>query len=105
MRLPDAQEILDIEPETTRDEARERFEALFQKNDVKQGGSFYLQSKIYRAYQAVERDFEEREGPAAGEAEGAAAATTAAEGGEPQQTETASGESAPKEGGSGDKTA
>jgi len=34
----------------------QNFEKLFAVNDVVQGGSFYLQSKIFRAKQALEED-------------------------------------------------
>lgn len=34
----------------------DRFKRLFDANEVEKGGSFYLQSKIYRARQRIERE-------------------------------------------------
>lgn len=34
----------------------DRFKRLFDANEVDKGGSFYLQSKIYRARQRIERE-------------------------------------------------
>lgn len=35
----------------------ERFKRLFDQNDPKKGGSFYLQSKILRARERIEAEF------------------------------------------------
>jgi import inner membrane translocase subunit TIM16 len=35
----------------------EKFNHLFEMNDVKKGGSFYLQSKVYRAKERLELEF------------------------------------------------
>jgi import inner membrane translocase subunit TIM16 len=39
----------------------ERFKKLFDLNDPKQGGSFYLQSKILRARERIEMEAREAE--------------------------------------------
>ena len=36
----------------------ERFDTLFGKNDPDKGGSFYLQSKIFRAHEALMADLD-----------------------------------------------
>lgn len=38
-------------------EVIDRYEVYFNANNPKQGGSFYLQSKIYRAKERLEQDF------------------------------------------------
>lgn len=38
------------------DVVMDRFKRLFDANEVEKGGSFYLQSKIYRARQRIERE-------------------------------------------------
>ena len=43
----------------------ERFKRLFDANDPKQGGSFYLQSKIVRARERIELEVREAEQAAA----------------------------------------
>jgi len=47
----------------------ERFKTLFDKNDPKQGGSFYLQSKILRARERIELEVREAKAAADREAE------------------------------------
>lgn len=39
----------------SREELRERYRKYFEANDPKKGGSLYVQSKIYRANEALER--------------------------------------------------
>ena len=39
----------------SREELRERYRKYFEANDPKRGGSLYLQSKVYRANEAIER--------------------------------------------------
>ncbi|KAG4086543.1 mitochondrial import inner membrane translocase subunit tim16 [Neocallimastix lanati (nom. inval.)] len=39
---------------------KERFKILFDANDKKIGGSFYLQSKVFRAYERIEKEREWR---------------------------------------------
>lgn len=39
----------------SREELRDRYRKYFEANDPKRGGSLYLQSKVYRANEALER--------------------------------------------------
>jgi import inner membrane translocase subunit TIM16 len=50
-------------------EVTERFKKLFDLNDPKKGGSFYLQSKILRARERIEMEVKEAERKAGREAE------------------------------------
>jgi mitochondrial import inner membrane translocase subunit TIM16 len=47
----------------------ERFKKLFDLNDPKKGGSFYLQSKILRARERIEMEIRDAERKAGHEAE------------------------------------
>lgn len=47
----------------------ERFKSLFDRNDPKKGGSFYLQSKILRARERIELEVREAAEAAEREAE------------------------------------
>jgi import inner membrane translocase subunit TIM16 len=51
------------------EEAMERFKQLFDVNDPKKGGSFYLQSKVLRARERIESEVRAREEMAGTEAE------------------------------------
>lgn len=44
------------ELEKTSEAMMERFKRLFDANEVEKGGSFYLQSKVFRARQKIERE-------------------------------------------------
>ena len=49
-----------------------QYEKYFAANDISKGGSFYLQSKVYRAKEALDLDFkEENKGGEREEDEGA----------------------------------
>lgn len=60
MTLQEAVQILNVKPpkkgEVDMDEVMERFKRLFDNNDPKKGGSFYLQSKILRARERIEAE-------------------------------------------------
>ena len=45
------------------EEIQRQFSKYFEANDPAKGGSFYLQSKIYRAKEALERKDSDEEGP------------------------------------------
>lgn len=45
---------------TDLDQVTERFKRLFDQNDPKRGGSFYLQSKILRARERIEAEVGEK---------------------------------------------
>ena len=51
------------------EEVGERFKRLFDANDPKKGGSFYLQSKILRARERIEMEVRETERRTTREAE------------------------------------
>ena len=51
------------------EDVTERFKRLFDVNDPKKGGSFYLQSKILRARERIESEVRQAEEKAAREGE------------------------------------
>lgn len=57
MSREQAKEILNFEQNSkpSAQEIEQRFSKYFEANDPAKGGSFYLQSKIYRAKEALER--------------------------------------------------
>lgn len=68
MRLEEAKKVLNIEPAEEAMEAtelsriiNERYERLYTSNAAP-AGSFYLQSKIFRAKEALEEDFKKKYG-------------------------------------------
>lgn len=46
----------EVELEKSMEVMMDRFKRLFDANEVDKGGSFYLQSKIFRARQRIERE-------------------------------------------------
>ena len=70
MRLDEARKILSVETKETAGVdpleygklINSRYEHLYNTNSVEHGGSFYLQSKIYRAKEVIEEDFKKRHG-------------------------------------------
>ncbi|KAK4126807.1 protein transporter [Parathielavia appendiculata] len=73
MTLDEACKILNVKPPQNGkgdlDEVMERFKRLFDNNDPKKGGSFYLQSKILRARERLEAEIKPAMEKAAQEAE------------------------------------
>ncbi|SCU83194.1 LADA_0C10088g1_1 [Lachancea dasiensis] len=62
--LDESCKILNIENEAdceSADKIEERFKYLFDVNDKEKGGSFYLQSKIYRAAERLKYEIAEKE--------------------------------------------
>ena len=51
------------------EDVMERFKKLFDANDPKQGGSFYLQSKVLRARERIESEVKQAKDAAEREAE------------------------------------
>lgn len=51
-----ALEILNVDENSTKDEIQKNYETLFAANDPAKGGSFYLQSKIYRAKECLDAE-------------------------------------------------
>jgi mitochondrial import inner membrane translocase subunit TIM16 len=72
LSLEEACKILNVKPpqrgKANMEEVMERFKRLFDANDPKKGGSFYLQSKILRARERFESEVRHAEEAAAREA-------------------------------------
>lgn len=60
MTLEEAVKILNVKPpkggQADMEEVMDRFKRLFDANDPKKGGSFYLQSKVLRARERIESE-------------------------------------------------
>jgi hypothetical protein len=56
MSLDEARQILDVSAETVAEDVAKKYDFLFQLNDKNKGGSFYLQSKVYRAKERLDKD-------------------------------------------------
>jgi len=73
LTLEEACKILNVKPpqngNANMEEVMERFKRLFDVNDPKKGGSFYLQSKVLRARERIENEVRLREEMASREAE------------------------------------
>lgn len=73
LTLDEACRILNVKPpqagEANLENVMDRFKKLFDMNDPKKGGSFYLQSKILRARERLEMEVREAERKAAMEKE------------------------------------
>lgn len=61
--LDESSKILNVEDEKQldKDKVNEKFQYLFDINDKEKGGSFYLQSKIYRAAERLKYEIAQRE--------------------------------------------
>ena len=63
LTLDEACKILNVKPpmggKANMDDVMERFKKLFDVNDPKKGGSFYLQSKVLRARERIELEVKE----------------------------------------------
>jgi import inner membrane translocase subunit TIM16 len=57
MTAEEARLVLGVEASATYAEVLARYERLFASNE--KGGSFYLQSKVYRARESLEREYDE----------------------------------------------
>ena len=58
MTLEEAQQILNVK-ELNPESVEKNFKYLFEINDKKKGGSFYLQSKVFRAKERLDEEFAE----------------------------------------------
>mmetsp|Transcript_27869 Transcript_27869/g.67753 ORF Transcript_27869/g.67753 Transcript_27869/m.67753 type:complete len:159 (-) Transcript_27869:186-662(-) len=61
IKREEALQILDIEEPFDRETLKERYEKLMDANSDKKGGSFYLQSKVFRAHERLNQDMEDEE--------------------------------------------
>lgn len=59
MSLDEAKQILNINDLNNREQITKNYEHLFSVNDKVKGGSFYLQSKVYRAKERIDQELEE----------------------------------------------
>lgn len=57
MSASEAKQILDVDKNATLEQVRKKYKYLFDVNGEQ--GSFYLQSKVYRAKERLDQDFEE----------------------------------------------
>lgn len=73
LTLDEACKILNVKPpqggKTNIEDVMERFKKLFDVNDPKKGGSFYLQSKVLRARERIEMEVRQAEEASSREAE------------------------------------
>lgn len=53
--IEEAQQILNI-TELSKEEAQTKFDHLFKMNDKTKGGTFYLQSKVFRAKERIDQE-------------------------------------------------
>mmetsp|Transcript_33387 Transcript_33387/g.53831 ORF Transcript_33387/g.53831 Transcript_33387/m.53831 type:complete len:159 (+) Transcript_33387:57-533(+) len=52
-------EIMDLEEDFSREELKEKYDKLMDANSDAKGGSFYLQSKVFRAHERLIQDMED----------------------------------------------
>jgi import inner membrane translocase subunit TIM16 len=53
MSLEEAMLILNVNKESKAEDIAAKYESMFKANDPKAGGSFYLQSKVFRARERI----------------------------------------------------
>lgn len=59
MSLDEAMKILNVE-DLDPENIEKNYKHLFEANDRKNGGSFYIQSKVYRAKERLDQEFKQR---------------------------------------------
>ncbi|XP_061394748.1 mitochondrial import inner membrane translocase subunit Tim16 [Musca vetustissima] len=59
MTLEEAKQILNVEDLKSIEEITKKYEHLFAMNDKAKGGSFYLQSKVFRAKERIDQELKE----------------------------------------------
>lgn len=57
--LDEAQQILNLNDLNSEEAVKKNYEHLFNVNDKSKGGSFYLQSKVFRAKERIDQEFAE----------------------------------------------
>lgn len=62
MTLEEAQQILNV-TKLDPQEIQKNYEHLFQVNDKSKGGSFYLQSKVFRAKERIDQELKQNKPP------------------------------------------
>lgn len=58
--LDEAQQILNLSDLNSEDDVKKNYEHLFNVNDKSKGGSFYLQSKVFRAKERIDQELAEK---------------------------------------------
>ncbi|TPX72124.1 hypothetical protein SpCBS45565_g00671 [Spizellomyces sp. 'palustris'] len=58
--VEEAAQVLNVDKTASMEELLKSYEHLFKQNDPKEGGSFYLQSKVYRAKERLELELKRR---------------------------------------------
>ncbi|KAH8421503.1 hypothetical protein KR009_010109 [Drosophila setifemur] len=64
MTLTEAQQILNVKDLHDRQEIATHYEHLFRVNEKKAGGSFYIQSKVYRAKERIDQELAKQQAKA-----------------------------------------
>ncbi|KAG4072214.1 hypothetical protein HA402_007624 [Bradysia odoriphaga] len=59
--LDEAQQILNLNDLNDVEQVNKNYEHLFNVNDKSKGGSFYLQSKVFRAKERIDQELAERQ--------------------------------------------
>ncbi|KAJ3292598.1 mitochondrial import inner membrane translocase subunit TIM16 [Borealophlyctis nickersoniae] len=62
MTADEAAQILNVGKEPSMEDIVKRYETLFKANDPATGGSFYLQSKVFRAKERLEMELKRKAG-------------------------------------------
>ncbi|XP_055639639.1 mitochondrial import inner membrane translocase subunit Tim16 [Toxorhynchites rutilus septentrionalis] len=62
MTLEEAQQILNVS-KLDRELVQKNYDHLFQVNDKSKGGSFYLQSKVFRAKERIDQEYKANKPP------------------------------------------
>lgn len=59
MTLEEAKQILNVEDLKNLEDVTKKYEHLFAVNDKAKGGSFYIQSKVFRAKERIDQELKE----------------------------------------------
>lgn len=59
--LEEATKVLNVDSKLDKADIQKKYEHLFNANDRSKGGSFYLQSKVFRAKERIDEEFKELE--------------------------------------------
>ncbi|EPY54280.1 TIM23 translocase complex subunit Tim16 [Schizosaccharomyces cryophilus OY26] len=62
--IREAGDILSVKVDPlSKEELEQRFQRMFKINDPKEGGSFYIQSKVFRAHERLMEELKQKEPP------------------------------------------
>jgi len=61
MTLEEARQILNVSSDSSAEEIKKSYDFLFNINDKSKGGSFYLQSKFYRAKERLDKEIKKQQ--------------------------------------------